>query len=78
MPVANTSFNLHNFKSKRWTFSLLAWLLFIAAVHLYFMGLFMTKKELNNKSEYFWQNDTFWLESKFYKRNQGKVKEQVS
>jgi hypothetical protein len=73
MPVSNT-FTLQQFKSKRWTFTLMGWLLFIVAVHLYFKGLFMTKKELTNKSTMFWQNDTFWLESKFFKRNQSKLK----
>lgn len=38
----------------------------------------MTKKELNNKNEMYWQNDTFWLESKFFKRNQAKMKEEIN
>jgi predicted AlkP superfamily pyrophosphatase or phosphodiesterase len=29
----------------------MAWILFVIQVHFYFKGLFMTKKELNNKSD---------------------------
>ena len=39
-----------NFRNKRWSFLAISWLLFIAQVHLYFKGLFMTKRELENKA----------------------------
>jgi len=65
----NNNFTLHTFRGKRWTFCLTAWLLLCVSVHLYFQGLFLTKKDLVNKSIDYWQNDTFWQESKFFKRN---------
>jgi hypothetical protein len=55
--------SLHNFKSKRWSFIIVAWVLFICSVHLYFVGLFMTKKELTNKASYYWRDDPLWLNS---------------
>ena len=48
---------LKNLKGKRWTFIMMAWLLLAAHVHYFFAGLFMTKKELSNKSDYFWASD---------------------
>ena len=48
---------VQNLRGKRWTFILMAWLLLIAQMHLYFAGLFMTKKELNNKSNFLWRDD---------------------
>ena len=43
--------SIQNLKSRRWPFTLIFWLLLIIQVDFYFKGLFMTKKELTNKSE---------------------------
>lgn len=45
--------SVQNLKSKRWSFIIVVWVLLIAQTHLYFQGLFMTKKELTNKNNQF-------------------------